>query len=146
MFDKCPVGHLTHPAMVWERNKSNDLLLKLNCLFCAKHIEIVRYIVQSSLRAQIPIVNIPGPGAGRDHRPSAPSSPGPAVRRHGEIKKFCQLWRFGINYGEREAQWKLLYTLWLKILCRIWMLIHIPAFKLWLVISIFLCIQDSQLS
>ena len=44
MFDKCPVGHLTQPAMVWERNKSNDLLLKLNCLFCAKHIEIVRYI------------------------------------------------------------------------------------------------------
>ena len=107
MFDKCPVGHLTQPAMVWERNKSNDLLLKLNCLFCAKHIEIVRYIgpVWDPSLAPLSIF----PGAGRDHRATAPGSPGPAVRRQ-EIKKLCQIWMLGINYGEWGAMKTSLYA------------------------------------
>lgn len=98
-----------------------------------------------SLRAQSPIVNIPspGPGTGRDHRPPAPLSPGPAVRRHEDQEIMSnvgiKLWR------ERRNEYSALSAV---ISCES-SLSHLhthPCIQIMAGHQYFLCIRDSQLS
>ena len=95
-------SHSQLSAKVWEKNKSNDLLWKLNCLFCAKHIEIVRYIGL----AQSPLLSIFT--AQTRLRPPAtaawqPGTSGAQTRESGLIEKFDQIWVFRLKYGEIGA-------------------------------------------
>lgn len=100
-----------------------------------------------SLRAQSPIVNIPspGPGTGRDHRPPAPLSPGPAVRRHADQEIMSNL-NVGIKlWRERRNEYSALSAV---ISCES-SLSHLhthPCIQIMAGHQYFLCIRDSQLS